>query len=182
MVSAVIPTSIGRCSEGMASRSMTTDVPRMPRARRASGTRLDVLIGHRVQVTAKSGGIHGRRSPKHGGYRFGANVSMPVERRELTNGHTVSRDDKGLAAVKSSHDGATAVPKLTLRNCLTHTEIVAPRATPEGRTLHPPLLAATRPREETGAVVRQQMVLRRLQLTNAHQAIAHQAGRPSAVI
>lgn len=108
--------SRGNAPGSMSSRSMTTDVSRIPRARRCSGTRFDARIGDRVEVDSESFGVDHRRTVEQVGNRFGTDKALPAERAQLTDRLAGAGDDEGLASVEPAHDLAAGVAELSLRD------------------------------------------------------------------
>lgn len=110
--------------------SINTDVSSRPRARRLGlTTRCDFLACCFVQIRSELAIVNPGRGPEKCDGRLCGDESMAAQRRQLTDGHTIARDDEGLALVESAHDVAALVPKLPLADLATHRPSVARRAT-----------------------------------------------------
>ena len=109
---------------------INTDVSSRPRARRLGlATRCDFLARGFVQIRSELAIVNPGRGPEECDGRLCGYESMAAQRRQLADGHTIARDDKGLALVESTHDVAALVPKLPLADLATHPATVARRAT-----------------------------------------------------
>ena len=65
MVMAVTATSTGSAAGSIRSRSMTTDVSRIPLGRRCSGTQVQPRIYDRVEISSKAIGVDARHTVEH---------------------------------------------------------------------------------------------------------------------
>ena len=81
------------------------------------------MAGDVIEVLAVLLGIQCRSGAEDLGDGFGGNESEAAQRREFSDGDSVSGDDEGLAFVKATHDLAAAVSELSLRDGLSHAEL-----------------------------------------------------------
>src|SRR5437870_5665528 len=123
MVRAETATVAGREAASIRSRSMTAEVSRRPRSRRASATGSRILIDQGVEVAAEARALDSRRGAKRRHHVRGRNELPPRKRSKLADRHPVARHDKGLSAIQRPHDLAAAVAQLTLGDGLCHASL-----------------------------------------------------------
>ncbi len=99
---------------------MTTEVAMSPRGWRESATRRGVLIDHGVHVFPKTPERHAWSAGKGGQSGFGGYEHPLSQRSQLTDGHTIARDDEGFPLVQGPHDSPTFVAQLSLGDPSTH--------------------------------------------------------------
>src|SRR5437588_1662030 len=104
MVRAETATVAGREAASIRSRSITTEVSRRPRSRRASATGSRILIDQGVEVPAEASPLDPGRGAKSRHHVRGGNELPPRKRSELADRHPVARHDKGLPAIQRPHD------------------------------------------------------------------------------
>src|SRR2546430_8291051 len=105
--------------------SIRTDVSIIPRVRRGSGTRSRILIYQFVNILSEPGRIDSRCAGERGHQHPGWHCRTAADGHELPDGHTIARDDVGLAAVEAAHDFAAVIPKRPLGDHLRHLSSVA---------------------------------------------------------
>src|SRR5215207_5030323 len=114
MVMALIATSIGSCSRVTCSRSMTTDVSRIPRERRVSDTPVRCLVDGGVEVVSPLVRVDAGGVTEHADDIVGGDEAVAAQRRELGDGLPIACDDERLALVDPAHDLAAVVAQLAL--------------------------------------------------------------------
>ena len=72
------------------------------------------LTRHSVEVAAQQLQVNRRCAPERRNCGVRGNEASTPQWREVTNWHTISRDDERLAAIKLTHDLAALVAKLSL--------------------------------------------------------------------
>jgi hypothetical protein len=82
--------------------------------------KLGGLAGCSIEVATKQRQVNGRGASERGDRGVGGDEASTPQWRQLTNGHSVSRDDEGLAMIQLAHDLAAVVAKLSLGNFAGH--------------------------------------------------------------
>src|SRR5919108_2595910 len=120
MVITLTAASTGSRAGSSVSRSMITEVSRMPRWGRSSATRRWVLVRTGVEVRAESLVVDARRGPEQGDGGLRGDEAMTSERAELAHGDAVARDDERLPCVESAHDLPAGIAEFSLRDLPGH--------------------------------------------------------------
>ncbi len=85
-----------------------------PRGWRESATRRWILVDQSIHVFPKASGRHAWSAGKGGQSGFGRHEHPLSQRSQLTDGHTIARDDEGFPLVQCPQDSPTFVAELSL--------------------------------------------------------------------
>ena len=99
MVIAVTATSTGSVTGSMCSRSMTTEVSRIPLAKRCSGMEVEPGICDRVEISPKPIGLDARRTVEHISHQLRTDERLASNRTQLANRLARSCDDERLSCL-----------------------------------------------------------------------------------